>query len=43
MSVEHAYIAKVENGYVTALQSGTTEITAKYGDQTVKCIVRCHN
>lgn len=42
-SVEHAYIAKVENGYVTALQSGTTEITAKYGDQTVKCIVRCHN
>ena len=29
--------------YVTALQSGTTEITAKYGDQTVKCIVRCHN
>ena len=42
-SVEHAYIAKVENGYVTALKSGTTEITAKYGDQTVKCIVRCHN
>ena len=42
-SVEHAYIAKVANGYVTALQSGTTEITAKYGDQTVKCIVRCHN
>ena len=42
-SVEHGYIAKVENGYVTALQSGTTEITAKYGDQTVKCIVRCHN
>lgn len=42
-SVEHTYIAKVENGYVTALQSGTTEITAKYGDQTVKCIVRCHN
>ena len=42
-SVEHAYIAKVENGYVTAIQSGTTEITAKYGDQTVKCIVRCHN
>ena len=42
-SVEHSYIAKVENGYVTALQSGTTEITAKYGDRTVKCIVRCHN
>lgn len=42
-SVEHSYIAKVENGYVTAIQSGTTEITAKYGDQKVKCIVRCHN
>ncbi|HBJ16337.1 MAG TPA: hypothetical protein DIT87_05525 [Clostridiales bacterium] len=42
-SVEHDYIAKVENGYVTALASGTTEITAKYGDQEVKCIVRCHN
>ncbi|MGM9548482.1 MAG: Ig domain-containing protein [Faecousia sp.] len=41
-SVEHGYIAKVENGYVTALQSGTTEVTAKYGDQEVKCIVRCY-
>ena len=40
-SVEHSYIAKVENGYVTALQAGTTEVTAKYGDQEVKCIVRC--
>ena len=42
-SVEHNYIAKVDKGYVTAIQSGTTEITAKYGDQEVKCIVRCHN
>lgn len=42
-SVEHSYIAKVENGYVTALQSGTTDVIAKYGDQEVKCIVRCHN
>lgn len=41
--VEHSYIAKVENGYVTALQSGTTEVFAKYGDQEVGCIVRCYS
>lgn len=39
----HPYIAAVdEKGVVTAYQSGTTEITAKYGDQEVKCIVRCY-
>ena len=42
-SVEHSYIAKVENGYVTAIQSGTTDVIAKYGDQEVRCIVRCHS
>lgn len=39
---EHPHIASVdENGVVRALKSGTTSITAKYGDQTVSCIVRC--
>lgn len=39
----HPYIATVdENGVVTAMKAGTTEITAKYGDQEVKCIVRCY-
>lgn len=43
-SSEHPYIATVdEEGNVTAVQAGTTEITAKYGDQTVSCIIRCHN
>lgn len=40
-SVEHEYIAKVDNGYVTALRSGTTAVIVKYGDQQVQCIVRC--
>ncbi len=41
-SSEHSYIASVdEEGWVTALQTGTTSITAKYGDQEVSCIVRC--
>lgn len=41
-SSEHPYIATVdENGTVKALKSGTTSITAKYGDQEVSCIVRC--
>lgn len=41
-SSEHPYIATVdENGVVTAIKSGTTEITAKYGDQEAKCIIRC--
>ena len=41
-SSEHPHIAKVdENGVVTAVKSGTTAITAKYGDQEVTCMVRC--
>ena len=41
-SSEHPHIAKVdENGNITAVKSGTTAITAKYGDQEVQCIVRC--
>lgn len=41
-SSEHAYIARVdEKGVVTAIGKGVTEITAKYGDQTASCIVRC--
>lgn len=37
------YVAAVdEKGVVTAIKAGTTEITAKYGDQEVKCIVRCY-
>lgn len=39
---EHPYIASVdENGVVKAIKSGTTAITATYGDQKVQCIVRC--
>lgn len=39
---EHPHIAKVdENGVVTAVKSGTTAVTATYGDQTVTCMVRC--
>ena len=41
-SVAHSYIATVENGYVTALQAGTTVVTAKYGDQEITCYVRCY-
>ena len=41
-SSEHPYIASVdENGVVKAIKSGTTSITATYGDQKVQCIVRC--
>lgn len=41
-SSEHPYIASVdENGVVKAIKSGTTAITAQYGDQKVQCIVRC--
>lgn len=41
-SSEHPYIASVdEYGNVKAIKSGTTSITAKYGDQEVSCIVRC--
>lgn len=39
---EHPHIAKVdENGVVTAVKSGTTIVSAKYGDQVVECWVRC--
>ena len=42
-SSEHPYIASVdENGVVKAIKSGTTAITATYGDQKVQCIVRCN-
>ena len=41
-SSEHPHIATVdENGVVKAIKGGTTEITAKYGDQEVHCIIRC--
>lgn len=41
-SSAHPYIATVdENGVVTAVKAGTTEIKAQYGDQEVTCIVRC--
>lgn len=40
---EHPHIVKVdENGLIEALKSGTTAVIAKYGDQEVSCIVRCH-
>ena len=39
---EHPHIATVDaTGSVKALKSGTTSVTAKYGDQEVKCMVRC--
>lgn len=39
---EHPHIATVdEQGNVTAVKEGTTSVTAKYGDQEVKCMVRC--
>ncbi len=41
-SVEHDYICKVDNGYVTALKSGNTDVIVKYGDQEARCIVRCY-
>lgn len=41
-SVEHEHIASVdETGLVKARKGGTTSVTAKYGDQEVKCMVRC--
>lgn len=40
-SSEHAYIAKVdEEGVITAVKKGTTDIIVKYGDQEVRCKVR---
>jgi len=39
---EHPHIATVdENGKVTAKKEGVTSIVVKYGDQEVKCMVRC--
>ncbi len=41
-SSEHPHIASVdENGVVKALKAGTTDIIVKYGDQEVRCRVRC--
>ena len=41
-SSEHPYIATVdEKGLVKSVMPGTTVITAKYGDQTAQCTVRC--
>lgn len=40
---EHPHIATVdEKGVVTAKNSGTTAIIAKYGDQEVQCIIRTY-
>lgn len=39
--VEEEFIAKVENGKVTALMAGVTDVVAKYGDQIVECRIRC--
>lgn len=41
-STEHSYIAKVdETGKVTAIDFGVTDVIVKYGDQEVRCKVRC--
>lgn len=41
-SSEHPHIATVdENGVVTAKKDGVTDIIVKYGDQEVRCKVRC--
>lgn len=41
-SSEHPHIASVdENGVVRALKAGTTDIIVRYGDQEVRCRVRC--
>lgn len=41
-SVEHPHICSVdETGLVKALKSGVTDVIAKYGDQEVRCKVRC--
>ena len=41
-SSEHPHIATVdERGLVKSVMPGTTVITAKYGDQTAQCTVRC--
>lgn len=41
-SSEHPHIASVdEKGVVTAKKDGVTDIIARYGDQEVRCKVRC--
>lgn len=35
-------IAKIENGVVTAVGSGTTTVYGEYNGQTVSCIIRCN-
>ncbi len=41
-STRNSNVAIVKNGVVTAVGPGLTVITAKYGDQTAECIVRCN-
>ena len=38
---EDSSIATVDDGYVVAVGSGTVDVTATVGDETVTCIVRC--
>lgn len=41
-STEHSYIATVDKtGKVTAVGYGVTDVIVKYGDQEVRCKVRC--
>ena len=39
-SIENPGVASVKNGVVSGLTYGVTTLTAKYGDQTVTCVVR---
>lgn len=41
-STRNSNVAIVRDGVVTAVGPGLTVITAKYGDQTAECIVRCN-
>lgn len=41
-SVRNSNVATVKDGKVTAVGPGLTVVTAKYGDQTVECVVRCN-
>ncbi len=40
-TVEEPQVVKVENGKVTALRTGITDVVACYGDQVVECRIRC--
>lgn len=40
-STDDASIAKIENGKVTAVGPGTTNVYAEYNGQKVSCIIRC--